>query len=132
MKKMLAALLVALASHQVFAEGVWNSLRELRGTVKEATGTAKEAQTLSKEVGIGQSANTPSSNSISLQAGDVVLGKINNLAIYKNANKESTLVVRVAKADELVFMGEESNGFLHVTSDKGEGWVEKILMRKKQ
>jgi co-chaperonin GroES (HSP10) len=132
MKTRILMLIILFLSHHAFADGVWDSLRELRGTVREVTGTAREAQELSKEIGIGQgeSAQNQASKNLDIQAGDVVMSKITNLAIYKEANKKSSILVRANKSDELVFMGEESNGFLRVTTDKGEGWAEKILIKK--
>lgn len=126
------ALMIMCLSHHAMAGGVWDSLRELRGTVREVTGTAREAQQLSKEVGIGQSdgSQNQASKNLDIQAGDVVVSKITNLAIYKEANKKSSILLRVNKSEELVFMGEESNGFLRLTTDKGEGWAEKILIKK--
>ena len=132
MKSYLLALTTLLLSQNVFAEGVWDSLRELRGTVREVTGTAREAQQLGKEIGIGQdqTEQKQSSPHLDIQAGDVVLSKITNLAIYTEANRQSSILLRVSKYDELVFMGQELNGFLWVATDKGEGWAEKILIKK--
>lgn len=132
MKKTWIFVFVLISSGNVFAEGAWDSLRELRGTVREITGTAREAQELSKEVGVGQSANAQSQQqgSANPQAGDVIYSKITNLAVYKEANKKASVLLRVSKSDEMVFTGEESGGFLRVATDKGEGWVDKVLVKK--
>lgn len=132
MKNYILALTTLFLSQHAFAEGVWDSLRELRGTVREVTGTAREAQQLSKEIGIGQgeSSQKQTPKNLDIQAGDVVMSKITNLAVYKEADKKSSILLRANKSDELVFMGEEANGFLRVTTEKGEGWAEKILIKK--
>ncbi|PKO46193.1 MAG: hypothetical protein CVU29_06565 [Betaproteobacteria bacterium HGW-Betaproteobacteria-22] len=131
MKKSWFCLLVLLSSQSVYAEGVWDALRELRGTVREVSGAAQEAQELSKAVGVGQNSSAqPQQSGGEPQAGDVIFSKITNLAIFKEANKKSSVLMRISKSDEMVYTGEEVNGFFRVATDKGEGWVDKILVKK--
>lgn len=66
----------------------------------------------------------------SLQAGDSLVGKINAVPVYPESSRSSRVLTRLAKADEVVYMGDESNGFYRVTTSSGEGWVDKLLVRK--
>ena len=65
-----------------------------------------------------------------LQAGDVLVSKIANVKIYKMADNKSTKVAQLTKAADIVYMGEELNGYYRVKSAKGDGWVEKLLVKK--
>ena len=40
-------------------------------------------------------------------------------------------VQTLSKADEVLLLGEEQNGFVKVTSSRGEGWVKAILLSKR-
>jgi curli biogenesis system outer membrane secretion channel CsgG len=62
--------------------------------------------------------------------GDVLLPKINNVKLMADASDGARVVQTLAKTDELIFMGEEKDGFLKVESGKGGGWVKKILVAR--
>jgi len=62
--------------------------------------------------------------------GDTLTGKIGGLKIYSQPNKTSKVVASLGKGEEVIFTGEEKNGFLSVQGNDGEGWVEKILVKK--
>lgn len=65
-----------------------------------------------------------------IQSGDVLLVKIPNVAVY-NRPAKSERIAALGKTDEIVFMGDESNGYYRVTTAQGEGWVDKFLVKKK-
>lgn len=77
----------------------------------------------------GDSSLTSSSNSPAFQSGDVLIGKISGISIYLQPAKSEKLAV-LGKSDEMIYMGELRNGFYRVTTQKGEGWVEKLLVKK--
>lgn len=64
------------------------------------------------------------------QTGDVLTGKIGGLKVYADPNKKSKILSSLQKGDELVFTGEEKNGFLAVEGNDGAGWVDKNLVKK--
>jgi len=39
-------------------------------------------------------------------------------------------VATLSKTDEVIFEGEESNGFMKVATPSGSGWVKSVMMRK--
>lgn len=62
--------------------------------------------------------------------GDVVYPKIAGVKIMGSAGESGKAVATLDKGEELIYMGEEQNGFLKVESGKGGGWVKKVLVTK--
>jgi curli biogenesis system outer membrane secretion channel CsgG len=60
--------------------------------------------------------------------GDILLPKISNVKIMSQPGSTSSTVATLNKSDEMIYMGEEQNGFILVESGKGGGWVKKILV----
>jgi glutaredoxin len=65
-----------------------------------------------------------------LQAGDTLIGKIPGVTVYLRASKTAQPLMTLAKEEEIVYMGDENMGLYRVTSSRGEGWVDKLLVRK--
>jgi glutaredoxin len=72
---------------------------------------------------------SPPINNAGVQSGDVLLGKIPGVVVYSRPEKSEKIAV-LAKTDEVIFMGDESAGFYRVTTPKGEGWIDKLLVKK--
>jgi len=62
--------------------------------------------------------------------GDVLYPKIAGVKLLGSAADAGKTVATLVKGDEMIYMGEESNGYLRVESGKGAGWVKKILVAK--
>ena len=62
-------------------------------------------------------------------AGDVYIPKIAGVKAYRNA-AEGPVVTTLGKSDEVIFGGEERDGFLKVETGNGTAWVKAIMMRK--
>lgn len=140
MRKCSVLLVLVLASSMANAGGLLDTIR----AVREVTDTAKEVNQARKDVqavtntqspAVSEQAAQPSvstqngANSI-LQTGDVIVTKIKSVKLLKEANKKSAKVAVLAKASELVFGGKEEAGFYFVQSEKGDGWVDKLLVKK--
>lgn len=65
-----------------------------------------------------------------LQAGDTLTGKIPNIHIYREPARNAPKLTVMAANDAVVYMGEERDGFYRITSSQGEGWVDKLLVKK--
>ena len=63
-------------------------------------------------------------------AGDVMLPKINGVKVLRQAHDGSGDLQTLGKNDEVLLNGEEMNGYVKVTTSRGEGWVKAILLRK--
>ncbi len=63
--------------------------------------------------------------------GDVLYPKIENVKLLADASEKSSTVATLKKSEELVFLGEEKDGYLHVQGASGEGWVKRVLVVKR-
>lgn len=65
-------------------------------------------------------------------ADGAVLGpKIDNVKIFAAAKDDAKVLGLLKKSDDLVFLGEEVDGFLKVQGSTHEGWVKKSLVAKR-
>jgi hypothetical protein len=62
--------------------------------------------------------------------GTVLSPKIDNVKLLAEAKDGAKAVGTLKKGEELVFLGEESEGYLKVQGANGEGWVKKTLVQK--
>jgi curli production assembly/transport component CsgG len=62
--------------------------------------------------------------------GDVMLPKINGVKVLRQPKDGSPELQTLGKTDEVLLDGEEMNGYVKVTTPRGEGWVKAILLRK--
>ncbi|HEY7739761.1 MAG TPA: CsgG/HfaB family protein [Steroidobacteraceae bacterium] len=62
--------------------------------------------------------------------GDVLFPKIGGVKLMGTAGDAGKVLATLAKTDEMIYMGEEQNGYLKVESGSGSGWVKKILVAK--
>lgn len=105
-------------------------LRDIRNAVTDVSTGTKEVSSLKNDLGLA--ANTPTTNSDELGTGDVLSAKINKLKVFKDPDRDSSTVSELNKDNDIIFMGEEANGFYYVTTDEGiEGWVQTILVTKR-
>ncbi|MFN8653828.1 MAG: CsgG/HfaB family protein [Gemmatimonadales bacterium] len=63
--------------------------------------------------------------------GDVVYPKIENVKLLSDASDKASVIATLKKSTELVFLGDEKDGYLHVQGDPGEGWVKRVLVGKR-
>ncbi|MDN3920114.1 CsgG/HfaB family protein [Roseateles violae] len=63
-------------------------------------------------------------------AGDVMVPKIAGAKVLKQPRDGAGELQTLGRADEVLFLGEERDGFLKVQAAAGEGWVKKLLLRK--
>jgi hypothetical protein len=62
--------------------------------------------------------------------GDVLRAKINGVQVLKAPKEGGTPVVTLKRGEEVVYLGEETAGFLKVLAPDGEGWVRKLVVSK--
>lgn len=67
---------------------------------------------------------------VTLNSGDVLKGKIAGVQVYKQPIKTSGKLLSLGKIDQVIYMGEEQEGYYFVTTSDGEGWVDKLLVQK--
>lgn len=64
------------------------------------------------------------------EAGDIVTSKINNVRLMSLASDDSDVVTNLNSSDEMIYMGQESNGFVYVESGQGGGWIKKLFVQR--
>lgn len=62
--------------------------------------------------------------------GDTIVPKLGNLKMYTSPSEGSKIVATLAKGEEMIYMGEEQDGYLKVESSTGGGWVKKVLVTR--
>jgi hypothetical protein len=62
--------------------------------------------------------------------GDVLRPKIANVRLLSRPADDAPSTVMLGKADELIFMGKEQDGFVNVETGRGSGWVKKVLITR--
>ena len=62
-------------------------------------------------------------------AGDVYVPKISGVKVFRSAGEGPELTT-LGRTEEVIFEGEEQNGFMKIATPKGSGWVKAIMMRK--
>ena len=63
--------------------------------------------------------------------GDVLAAKIENVKMLANPAADAAVVATLKKTEELVYLGEEKDGFVKVAAGGGEGWVRRALVQKR-
>jgi curli biogenesis system outer membrane secretion channel CsgG len=63
--------------------------------------------------------------------GDVMFPKINGVKVLRQPKDGSGDLQTLSRNDEVLLNGEEMNGYLKVTTSRGEGWVKAILLGKR-
>ena len=62
--------------------------------------------------------------------GDVMVAKIAGAKVLRGPADTAGVLMSLTKTDEVLYLGEERNGFVKVTSPQGDGWVRKVLLKK--
>jgi curli biogenesis system outer membrane secretion channel CsgG len=60
--------------------------------------------------------------------GDVLMPKINNVKMLGGATDTAKVVATLTKDDEMIYLGEEQDGYLKVETSKGSGWVKGVMV----
>lgn len=63
--------------------------------------------------------------------GDVLVPKIDNVKLMAEPSAQAQSVATLRKTEEIVYLGHEKDGFIHVQSGSAEGWVKKALVQKR-
>lgn len=113
------------AEGKVIAAALLNNYNNIVQTIKNKPDliVAKAPET-SK-----QNAKNSIQASDGLNSGDVIRAKINGVKVFIDANEKSKLIGKLTKQDEVIYLGEESNGFIKIEGEL-KGWVDKRMISK--
>ena len=89
-------------------------------SLQRSVGTLKEEAT----------AGGATKSSAVFNAVDVLVPKIANVRLLAQPSDTAKVVVTLSKADELVVIGAEQNGFINVQGATGSGWVKVVLVAR--
>jgi hypothetical protein len=105
-----------------FADNYNNIVRVIKGDPN----LQRDVGTLAQEAAAG---GTTKAGAV-YNEGDVVMPKIAGVKLMGAPGDAGKVVATLEKGDELIYMGEEKDGYLKVEAGKGSGWVKKILVAK--
>lgn len=109
---------------KIIASAFLDNYRQIVNVVRNDPSLQRDVGTLKQEAAAGgQAGKGPVYNE-----GDVVTPKINGVKLLAQSNDAAKVVATLTKGDELVALGQEENGFIHVQGSTGSGWVKKILV----
>lgn len=101
----------------------WNNIvRAIRdkGSLIQATGGVASQGNAAGSV----QANAPAE-------GDVLVPRIAGAKVLRAPQEGAAELMALRKGDEVLYLGEEKNGYLKVTGPNGDGWIRKILVNKR-
>jgi hypothetical protein len=74
---------------------------------------------------------TPPKAGAVYEEGDVVVPKIDNVKLLAEPSDAARALATLTRAQELVYLGEEKDGYVKVQAATGEGWVKRVLVTKR-
>jgi hypothetical protein len=93
--------------------------------------SVRNQPSLQRDVGsLADEAGKKTKSGAVFNEGDTIVPKIGNVKLFASPADSAKTVGTLAKGDEMIFMGEEKDGFLKVESGSGSGWVKKVLVSK--
>jgi len=101
----------------------WNnivrSIRDNPSLIQAKAGPASQANAAGSV-----QANMPSE-------GDVLVPKIAGAKVLRSPQEGAIELTALRRGDEVLYLGEEQNGYFKVTGPSGDGWIRKILVNKR-
>ena len=108
---------------------VQNTISSIGRTADTIRGSKQAVSDLGEEVGFTETvAQNTQSNTGKLVSGSILSGKLQSTKLHSQANKASNPIAILSQQEIMSYMGTEQNGYYHVQSNKGEGWVSKPLV----
>jgi len=101
----------------------WNNIvRAIRDNASLVQGRAGPASQANAAASV--QANAPAE-------GDVLIPRIAGAKVLRSPQEGAPELMALARGDEVLYLGEEQNGYLKVTGTNGDGWIRKILVNKR-
>ena len=77
---------------------------------------------------VGQANAQAALQAVSFQPGAVLSAKLDNVKVMSAPAREAAVVAKLAKNEEVVFLGESREGYILIQGADAEGWVREILI----
>lgn len=109
---------------KVIAASLMDNYNNIVRSVRSQPSLQRDVGTLAEEAG------KKTKGGAVFNEGDTIVPKIGNLKVYSGPNDTSKAVTTLSKGEEMIFMGEEQDGYLKIESGSGGGWVKKVLVTR--
>ena len=109
---------------KVIAASLMDNYNNIVKSVRGQPSLQREVGTLSDEAGRKVKGGAV------FNEGDTIVPKLGNLKVFASPSESSKTVATLGKGEEMIFMGEEKDGFLKIESANGGGWVKKVLVTR--
>ena len=77
---------------------------------------------------VGQANAQAALQAVSFQPGAVLSAKLDNVKVMSAPAREAAVVAKLAKNEEVVFLGESREGYILIQGADAEGWVREVLI----
>ena len=110
------------AEGKIVAAALLNNFNTIVADIESKPGLLKP------QSAIAQDNAKQSLTAINIPVGEVLRAKIGNQKLLSSPDGDpSTILATLDKGEEVVFLGEQSNGLILVQAEAGEGWVKAIM-----
>lgn len=109
---------------KVIAASLMDNYNNIVRSVRNQPSLQRDVGTLAEEAG------KKTKGGAVFNEGDTIVPKLGNLKVYASASDTSKTVATLSKGEEMIFMGEEKDGYLKIESGNGGGWVKKVLVTR--
>ena len=109
---------------KVIAASLMDNYNNIVKSVRGQASLHRDVGTLAEEAG------KKTKGGAVFNEGDTIVPKIGNLKVYASPSDTSKAVATLGKGEEMIFMGQEQDGYLRVESSNGGGWVKKLLVTR--
>jgi len=119
-------------STKVASRQLWTGIFGAAGDLAQVTSdlTARREVSTGGQAAATEGVTGPAATA-AFGEGDVVTPKIANVKLQAQPADDAKTVGTLTKADELVVIGGEKNGFVNVQGATGAGWVKAVLVSRK-
>ena len=109
---------------KVIAASLMDNYNNIVKSVRGQASLHRDVGTLAEEAG------KKTKGGAVFNEGDTMVPKIGNLKVYASPSDSSKTVATLGKGEEMIYMGQEQDGYLRVESSNGGGWVKKLLVTR--
>lgn len=112
---------------KIIVASLMNNYNNIVMAVRNQPSLQRDVGTLAQEAAAGGSKKA---GAVFVE-GDILYPKINNVKLLSDTSNSAEQLGALQKSDEMIYMGEENDGFIRVETNNGGGWVKKILVTRK-
>jgi hypothetical protein len=111
---------------KIIAAALLDNYNQIVMTVRNDSSLQRSVGTLREEAAAGGATKAAAV----FNAGDVLVPKIANVKLLAQPSSTAKVLATLSKADELVVVGKEQDGFINVQGAAAAGWVQVVLVTR--